>query len=137
MDKGRCFIEFWGLCLFLKMNHTFSQLIGDHRSLLVPVVDFVPASDILLPLDFTQANKELTEEILQDTARFSSYIDGLLDRAGAKYGIGGYDEHRTVYSRSTVFDAGNPGEEPRRLHLGIDIWGGRYRRHGSPRWRSA
>jgi murein DD-endopeptidase MepM/ murein hydrolase activator NlpD len=40
--------------------------------------------------------------------------------ASATYGIGGYDEHRTVYSRSKVFDT---IEEPRRLHLGVDIWG--------------
>ena len=38
-------------------------------------------------------------------------------------GIGGYGEHRTVYSRSRVFDPLKPGEEPRRLHLGVDIWG--------------
>jgi peptidoglycan LD-endopeptidase LytH len=42
------------------------------------------------------------------------------------YGIGGYNEHRTVYSRSRVFDAPTPGEEPRRLHLGVDIWGKPY-----------
>ena len=51
--------------------------------------------------------------------------------ANAKYGIGGYAEHRTVYSRSKLFGSSQPesgagGEqqgEPRRLHLGIDIWG--------------
>ena len=40
--------------------------------------------------------------------------------ANATYGIGGYAEHRTIYSRSTVFDTGG---EPRRLHLGTDVWG--------------
>ncbi len=35
------------------------------------------------------------------------------------YGIGGYNEHRTIYSRSEHFDT---EEEPRRLHLGTDIW---------------
>ncbi|RYG00682.1 MAG: peptidase M23, partial [Chitinophagaceae bacterium] len=55
------------------------------------------------------------------TNLFSRYVDDALLHANARYGIGGYDEHRTVYSRSVVFD-GN-GEEPRRLHLGTDIWG--------------
>ena len=41
----------------------------------------------------------------------------------AVYGIGGYAEHRTIYSRSRLFDGENGEEEPRRLHLGIDIWG--------------
>lgn len=85
------------------------------------VVPFEPA-DTLLKLDFTEQNTELTEETLLDTAKFSAYVNQKLDKKGAKYGIGGYDEHRTVYSRSRVFDAPDGGEA-RRLHLGIDIWG--------------
>lgn len=87
-----------------------------------PVVTFDPASDRLLPLDFTDANQELTGPIINDTAAFSLYISRKLAAANARYGIGGYNEHRTVYSRSKVFDSAIPGEEPRRLHLGIDIW---------------
>ncbi|MDB5211715.1 MAG: peptidase [Sediminibacterium sp.] len=87
-----------------------------------PVVQFDRNNDRLLLLDFTEANKELTADIIDDTARFSGYIRTKLQTANAKFGIGGYDEHRTVYSRSKVFDSAN-GEEPRRLHLGIDIWG--------------
>jgi hypothetical protein len=37
-----------------------------------------------------------------------------------RYGIGGYMEHRTIYTRSALFDT---DDEPRRLHLGVDIWG--------------
>ncbi len=91
-----------------------------------PVIPFDPGTDKLLLLDFTEENKDLTEEILKDTTKFSAYINGLLINAGARYGIGGYNEHRTVYSRSKVFDAPVPGEEPRRLHLGTDIWGKPY-----------
>ncbi|HEX3385355.1 MAG TPA: peptidoglycan DD-metalloendopeptidase family protein, partial [Mucilaginibacter sp.] len=36
-----------------------------------------------------------------------------------RYGVGGYMEHRTIYSRSEHFST---TDEPRRLHLGIDIW---------------
>src|SRR3954465_8761491 len=84
-----------------------------------PVVPFDKENDKLLQLDFTAGNVNLTSEILFDTNAFSKYIEELL---GEKYtyGIGGYDEHRTIYSRSNVFDG---EEEPRRLHLGIDIWG--------------
>jgi len=84
------------------------------------VVPFNPSADKLLQLDFTAANTALTTNIVNDTAVFSAYINEQLQAAGAKFGIGGYDEHRTVYSRSKVF---NTNEEPRRLHLGIDIWG--------------
>ncbi len=83
------------------------------------VVPFNTGSEGLLLLDFTHKNKELTEDILNNTERFSEYIKLKLETANALYGIGGYDEHRTIYKRSSVFD----GEEPRRLHLGVDIWG--------------
>lgn len=75
----------------------------------------------LLLMDFTEKNGALTTERLVDTAAFSDYIEQELDAAEAMYGIGGYNEHRTVYSRSEVFGSGS--EEPRRLHLGTDIWG--------------
>lgn len=84
------------------------------------IVDFNPAVDTLLPLDFTANNTELTTAILADTLAFSNWVDEKLSNTKAKYGIGGYNEHRTIYSRSAHFDT---VEEPRRLHLGTDIWG--------------
>ncbi|MDE3251589.1 MAG: peptidase M23, partial [Bacteroidota bacterium] len=89
---------------------------------LKPVVPFSSATDRLLLLDFTEKNRSLRADILDDTPAFSAYIAQQLRQEGARYGIGGYDEHRTVYSRSKVFDA-KEGQAPRRLHLGIDIWG--------------
>jgi len=86
-------------------------------------VDFIPGKDHLLPLDFTQQNTGLTPEILGDERVFSNYIQQKLQSANSRYGIGGYAEHRTIYSISPVFNGAQPGEEPRRLHIGIDIWG--------------
>ncbi|MGB3153257.1 MAG: peptidoglycan DD-metalloendopeptidase family protein [Chitinophagaceae bacterium] len=88
-----------------------------------PVVSFDPVKDKLLPLDLTAHNTELTNDILQDTNKFTTWVNNKLTDAHARYAIGGYSEHRTVYSNSKVFDADKPGEEPRRLHLGTDIWG--------------
>lgn len=84
------------------------------------VVDFDPAADHLYPFDFTAANLELTDDILRDTSVFSDWVTKKLQDKAARYGIGGYGEHRTIYSRSVHFDT---AEEPRRLHLGVDIWG--------------
>lgn len=95
------------------------QLLQQYQHIFHPVVLFDPSKEKLLLMDFTEKNKTLTEEIFSDTEKFSQYIDKQLIAANAKYGIGGYDELRTVYARSNVFDA----DEPRRLHLGIDIWG--------------
>ena len=95
-----------------------------------PVVPW-EKNDQLLLMDFTAANTELTDDILTDTNRFMQYSNNKLESAGARYGIGGYNEHRSVYSRSKVFDAPNGGE-PRRLHLGIDIWGKPYTKVMAP-----
>jgi len=88
-----------------------------------PVVPFNPATDKLLLLDFSANNKDLSPHILNSTKDFAAYINHLLQDAGALYGIGGYAEHRTVYEMSNLFDADTSGGEPRRLHLGVDIWG--------------
>src|SRR6218665_542837 len=105
---------------------SFENVIRHAAKDFAPVVLFNPGEDRLLPLDFTDKNTKLTEEVLKDTNLFSAYIIDKLSAAGARYGIGGYDEHRTVYSRSKVFDPPVAGEEPRRLHLGTDIWGKPY-----------
>ena len=99
---------------------TFDQVIQSNASLIHKVVDFNVERDHLLPLDFTVANTELTDEILDDTDLFSDWVNEKLTKNNARYGIGGYNEHRTIYSRSAHFDT---EEEPRRLHLGVDIWG--------------
>lgn len=86
------------------------------------VVDFNPAKEKIVALEFTGDNKELSGIDLMDTDSFGEYVNEKLKKAKATYGIGGYNELRTLYERSRIFDA-PAGDEPRRLHLGIDIWG--------------
>ena len=95
------------------------QLLAKNAYSFHPVVPFDSKKDKLITLDFTEANLEITEELLADTNAFTAYIEKVLGKKYT-YGIGGYDEHRTIYSRSSCFDG---IYEPRRLHLGIDIWG--------------
>ncbi len=99
---------------------TYEQVILANTSSIKKVIDFNINRDQLLKLDFTAQNTELTDETLADTDLFSSWVDQKLLKHKARYGIGGYNEHRTIYTRSAHFDT---GEEPRRLHLGVDIWG--------------
>ena len=94
------------------------------------VVPFDRAKDKLLLLDFSENNTDLSDKILLDTKKFSQYIHDKLEIANAKYGIGGYAEHRNIYRRSELFNATkkiiageNATDEPRRFHFGIDIWG--------------
>jgi peptidoglycan LD-endopeptidase LytH len=98
-------------------------LLRNHQQEFSPVVPFDPISNKIIPFDFSSANKELNEGILDSTKDFMSFINQKLIEANAQYGIGGYNEHRVIYSRSKVFDPDGNDEEPRRLHLGTDIWG--------------
>ncbi|MEP7318209.1 MAG: peptidoglycan DD-metalloendopeptidase family protein [Panacibacter sp.] len=99
-----------------------STILKKNQHIYRPVVPFNQEQDKLLAMDFTLTNKALNPDILNNTAGFAKYIAQELKNSNARYGIGGYNEHRTIYSRSKYFDSPT-GEEPRRLHLGIDIWG--------------
>lgn len=108
-----------------------------------PVVPF-EKEDKLLPMDFTSANKALNGNLVKDTEQFTRYINDQLNSAGARYGIGGYNEYRTIYSRSDLFDTSRPSvnelqhqqsgsnTEARCIHLGVDIWGKPYTKVMAP-----
>src|ERR1700688_553831 len=96
------------------------SILRDRQGSFHPIVPFNPKSDKLFPFDFTENNRELTADQIEDTNKFSDYINTQLKSHFCRYGIGGYGEHRTLYARSKHFDG---DKEPRRMHLGTDIWG--------------
>jgi peptidoglycan LD-endopeptidase LytH len=100
----------------------FNSIVKKYMSGFHSAVPFEKGKDNIVLMDFTDRNKSLTTEVLSETNVFSAWVENYLEEAGALYGIGGYNEHRTIYKRSDRFDP-TEGDEPRRLHLGIDIWG--------------
>ncbi|MEP6949215.1 MAG: peptidoglycan DD-metalloendopeptidase family protein [Ginsengibacter sp.] len=95
-----------------------------------PVVQFDPGKEKLIQFDFTEKNAGLKSVNIDDSESFSKYINHLLQNENAKFGFGGYNELRTLYTHINIFNrnvsesmTGQPEEEPRRLHLGVDIWG--------------
>ena len=100
--------------------------VTDEMLLAIPqkaIININRNSDRLLLMNFTASNKALVATCFEDINLFSAYVTQQLKQADARYGIGGYNEHRALYGRSNLFNGNIPGEEPRRLHLGIDIWG--------------
>ena len=93
--------------------------LKDHSEYVSPLVDFDSQTNKLFPFDFSTSNKELSPQTIADTLSFAFWISQKLKDNNCRYGIGGYDEYRTLYARSELFDN---LEEPRRLHLGVDIW---------------
>ncbi len=104
-------------------ENILQERLKAHSHTFHKVVDFNPKKEKLIHLDFTKDNEELLQFDLADTEKFSSYVHEKLKKAKAKFGIGGYNELRGLYERSKVFDSLSSSEEPRRLHLGVDIWG--------------
>ncbi|TVP48301.1 MAG: peptidase M23 [Mongoliibacter sp.] len=73
-----------------------------------------------IQLDFSPSNHDLEEIDLSDTAKFDTYVFEKISRSKKKYGIGGYFEHRAIYSRSAVFST--ELADFRDVHMGVDIW---------------
>ncbi|HUR11723.1 MAG TPA: peptidoglycan DD-metalloendopeptidase family protein [Flavitalea sp.] len=105
----------------------FYLLSRQHQPQFHPVVAFDPGTELIGRIDLTTENSEVSEAIYTDLDKFTNYIEQLQKKANAVFLIGGYNELRGMYSRSTLFNAGTNDNfqfaEPRRLHLGVDIWG--------------
>lgn len=98
-----------------------------NKNIFHPVVSFNPEHEKIIHVDSSQNNKALNNIDFTNTILLSEYINNLLKQSGAKYGIGGYNEKRPMYSRSKLFNndinTNSSNEEPRRLHIGVDISG--------------
>lgn len=108
------------------MNITLDHLLRRNQELFYPVVPVDNKKDKLHKLDLTANNTDLTSDVYSSTELFSEYIDKLREQYHARYLVGGYDELRQMYGRSDLFGNNNSNsaaEEPRRLHIGVDIWG--------------
>ncbi|MEN9570590.1 MAG: hypothetical protein RL172_1821 [Bacteroidota bacterium] len=101
------------------MMSRLQNILLKHQPTFYPVVPFAADTQQLLALDFTAANTGLTPGLLKSTQLLSDFIAAQLNAGNYQYGIGGYNENRVLYQRSTHFN----GDEPRSIHLGIDIWG--------------
>lgn len=101
------------------MNQDLSFTLQKFKSTFHPVVQIDAEKDKIIPFDFTTNNKEINLELISDTEKFSTWVTDKLTASKATFGIGGYNENRTLYSRSNLFS----GEQARTLHLGVDIWG--------------
>jgi murein DD-endopeptidase MepM/ murein hydrolase activator NlpD len=101
------------------MSQSFEDLLKQHQGDFAPVVPIDWHSANVAVLDFTQQNAALHHVNLADTAVFDAFVSATLQAAKAVVGVGGYNEHRSIYRRSQHFQQST---EPRCIHLGIDIW---------------
>lgn len=100
------------------MNET-EQKIASLKSYSARVMDYSPENSNIVVFDFSDKNKELLHFDISNTAVFSVYVREKLDHTGVAFGLGKYNEDRSIYKRSRHFDG---AEAPRTVHLGVDIW---------------
>ena len=94
-------------------------LLKKYAAAISPVVPVDLNSPTVCRLDFTAHNALLLDKDLRNTAAFDQLVNDLLAQQKATVGIGGYQENRVIYNRSTHF---NEQEDKRSVHLGVDIW---------------
>ncbi|MGY3090468.1 murein DD-endopeptidase MepM/ murein hydrolase activator NlpD [Hymenobacter sp. UYAg731] len=98
-----------------------STLLQRHQASFGPVLPVDLNGPTVARLDFTANNPRITSADLRDTAAFDELVNTMLAEKNATIGIGGYLENRVIYRRSAHFGPG-AAEEPRSLHLGVDVW---------------
>src|SRR4051812_41866863 len=98
------------------MKSTLADILRKHQTHFGKVTPFDWAREPLLVLDLTASNTELQSVNLDDTAAFTQYIFGKMEQTGVWVAVGGYNENRTIYRRSTHF---SQQDEVRSVHLGI------------------
>jgi murein DD-endopeptidase MepM/ murein hydrolase activator NlpD len=125
--KGRAFtnilrVSYTDLreCLALQaMECPLSTILRQYTPDFSPVVSFNWDQEKGLLLDLTEANPDLHQLDLRNTAAFTHYVFGKMAQAGVRVAVGGYNETQYIYRRSAHF---NSPDEPRSVHLGIDVW---------------
>ncbi|MBH8567259.1 peptidoglycan DD-metalloendopeptidase family protein [Microvirga sp. STS02] len=98
-----------------------STLLQRHQASFGPVLPVDLNGPAVTRLDFTANTPQVASADLRDTAAFDDLVNKMLAEKNASIGIGGYLENRVIYRRSAHFGPGAV-EEPRSLHLGVDVW---------------
>ena len=101
------------------MISPLSSLLLRHQPEFHPLISFDPATQKLSDLNLTTGG-DLPLEIAGEEKKFERFMEELRILRGADFLVGGYAELRDMYHRSEIFSS---QEEPRRLHLGVDVWG--------------
>lgn len=76
--------------------------------------------DCFIPIDLSDENSELTDDILNNPVIHEQFITDFLNANNKSIAYGGYLEVRNLYKRSKHFN--KEGVAPRNIHLGIDCW---------------
>lgn len=96
-----------------------AAILAAHRDRFHPVIPFDLRSGGHVVFDFTAASPDFARIDINDVTGFSERLFERVAAAELPVGVGRYDEDRTIYRHSPLFD----GEaEQRSVHLGVDLF---------------
>lgn len=99
--------------------NSLSNILRNYKSNFEPILGELLSQNKFCIMDFTENNFELQNVNLADTNDFVKYVNETILSKNCDFGIGGYAEDRNIYWKSEHF---NNEDEPRTIHLGVDIW---------------
>lgn len=97
----------------------FSEYLKGLTQGFTPVIGGDYVQEDFTCIDLSENNPELLKLEVASSEAFSVFILEYLKNKNAKAAYGGYNELRTLYNRSALFN--NP-EANRNIHIGLDIW---------------
>lgn len=73
-----------------------------------------------IAIDLSTQSKVLNGFEINDADQFEQFIEDYVSAHNAKLAFGGYNEHRSLYRRSKIFNDDECDE--RDIHIGLDLW---------------
>lgn len=102
----------------LKPSRRLTEVLKRNAQDFAPVMEGLDDPGALVRLNLSKRNPELAGVVVSDSAELARYIEGVLQRSGARFAVGGWNEERGIYPASLF----GTGEEPRTVHMAIDVW---------------
>ncbi|MUP41816.1 peptidoglycan DD-metalloendopeptidase family protein [Christiangramia aestuarii] len=97
----------------------FSEFIDSLTSGFTPVIGGDYKQEDYAYIDLSENNRDLLKLEVASAEAFSIFIEEYLWNRKAKAAYGGYNELRTLYQRSELF---NNEAANRNIHIGLDVW---------------
>lgn len=84
------------------------------------VIDSTINNTDFIALNLSKTNTDLLKFDCDNATEFEKYIESYLAKSQMKVAFGGYNEIRSLYKRSVIFNTQNQKE--RNIHIGLDLW---------------
>lgn len=95
--------------------NSLERILKSNQGKIGSIVPFSINKEKIFVFDFTENNEELEKINISNVEELDRYVKEAMKSNDASVGIGKYNEDRTIYKRSSLFNT------ERTIHLGIDV----------------